>query len=67
VPTTPPSETNDLVSVRLDVPAELADQLMRLQQSNPDGLRRVLAYGVTRRAVFDNMFRDLQGSASRPA
>lgn len=40
------------VSLVVNLPCDLADEVERLQQTDPEFLERVLAYGLVRRAVF---------------
>lgn len=44
-----------LVSLQLSLPADLAEEVERIQQTDPDFLERVLTYGMIRRAVFDHL------------
>lgn len=41
------------LSVRL--PQPLADEVERVKESDPEVLSRIVAYGVTRRAIFDHL------------
>lgn len=43
------------VSLVLSLPAEIADEVERVQQSDPEFLEQVVAYGMLRRAVFDRL------------
>ena len=43
------------VSLVLSLPTELADEVERMQQSDPEFLEQVVAYGMLRRAVFDRL------------
>ncbi|MEE9132289.1 MAG: hypothetical protein V3U13_01895 [Gemmatimonadota bacterium] len=36
----------------VNLPLELADEVERLQQTDPEFIEKVLAYGLVRRAVF---------------
>jgi hypothetical protein len=40
------------VNLVVDLPADLADEVERVQQSDPDFIEKVLTYGLVRRAVF---------------
>ncbi len=40
------------VSLVVNLPADLADEVERVQQSDPEFFEKVLAYGLVRRAVF---------------
>ncbi len=44
-----------LVSLVVNVPSELADELERVQKTEPEFLERLLTYGMIRRAVFDHL------------
>ncbi len=48
------------VTLVLNLPTELADEVERVQQTEPEFLEKVLAYGLVRRAVFAR----LQGVAA---
>lgn len=48
------------VNLVVNLPADLADEVERVQQSDPEFIERVLAYGLVRRAVFAR----LQGVAA---
>jgi hypothetical protein len=43
------------IDLRLRLPQPLADEVERVKESNPDVLSRIVAYGVTRRAIFDHL------------
>ncbi len=47
------------VSLVLRLPSELADEVERVQQTDPEFLERVVEYGIVRKAIFDR----LQGAA----
>ena len=49
------------VSLVVNVPCELADELERIQQTEPEFLERLLTYGMIRRAVHDQLYDHLQG------
>ncbi len=40
------------VNLVVNLPLELADEVERLQQTDPEFIEKVLAYGLVRRAVF---------------
>jgi hypothetical protein len=48
------------VNLVVNLPADLADEVERVQQSDPEFIAKVLAYGIVRRAVFAR----LQGVAA---
>jgi hypothetical protein len=48
------------VNLVVNLPVELADEVERVQQNDPEFIERVLAYGLVRRAVFAR----LQGVAA---
>ena len=48
------------VNLVLDLPNDLADEVERVHESDPEFLQKVLAYGMMRRAVFSS----LQGVAA---
>lgn len=41
----------------LDLPSDLADDVERVRQENPDLLRRIIRYGLTRRAIYHELDR----------
>ena len=43
------------VNLVLSLPSQLADEVERVQQTNPELLVRVLEYGMIRHAVFDHL------------
>lgn len=43
------------IDLRVRLPQQLADEAERVKESNPDVLSRILAYGLTRRAIFDHL------------
>jgi hypothetical protein len=43
------------VELRVRLPQPLADEVMRVKESDPEVLSRIVAYGVTRRAIFDHL------------
>lgn len=40
------------VNLVVTLPADLADEVERVQQTDPEFIERLLAYGLVRRAVF---------------
>jgi hypothetical protein len=42
-----------------DLPLEIAEQVQRAQASDPEMLRRVMVYAMTRNAVFETLSRRL--------
>jgi hypothetical protein len=40
------------VNLIVNLPADLADEVERVQQDDPEFFEKVLAYGLVRRAVF---------------
>lgn len=50
------------VDLRVRLPQRLADEVERVKEVDPEILSRIVAYGVTRRAIFDHlMVRDRGG------
>jgi hypothetical protein len=43
------------VELRVRLPQPLADEVERVKESDPEVLSRIVAYGVTRRAIFDHL------------
>lgn len=41
------------VDLRVHLPQRLADEVERVRESDPEALTRIVAYGVTRRLIFD--------------
>lgn len=54
------------VEIVLQLPEELADDVERLRQSDPEFLRKVIHYGLTRRAMFQELDRSFRSTASEP-
>lgn len=48
------------VSLVVNLPTQLADEVERVQETDPEFIQRVLTYGLVRRAVFAR----LQGVAA---
>jgi hypothetical protein len=43
------------VDLRVRLPQRLADEVERVKANDPELLNRIVAYGVTRRAIFDHL------------
>lgn len=43
------------VQLRVRLPQPLVAEVERVRESDPDALSRILAYGLTRRAIFDHL------------
>lgn len=43
------------VELRVRLPQPLADEVERVREIDPEALSRIVAYGVTRRAIFDHL------------
>lgn len=43
------------IELRVRLPQALADEAERVKESDPDVLDRIVAYGLTRRAIFDHL------------
>lgn len=43
------------VDLRVRLPRTLAAEAEEVQRRDPDALSRILAYGLTRRAIFDHL------------
>lgn len=39
--------------LHIRLPQPLAEEVERMRQSDPEALARIIAYGVTRRVIFD--------------
>lgn len=52
------------MNISVTLPSDLADEVERLQQTEPEFLQNVLTYGLMRRAVFAHLL-DVTGSLSR--
>ncbi len=50
------------IDLRLRLPQPLADEVERVKESDPEVLSRIVAYGVTRRAIFDHLVARESGS-----
>ncbi|HZJ48021.1 MAG TPA: hypothetical protein VFD97_03160 [Acidimicrobiia bacterium] len=45
----------------LDLPPEMAETMERYKRSEPELLKQMIVYGMTRKVIFDSL---VQGSAS---
>jgi hypothetical protein len=43
------------VDLRVRLPQRLADEVERVKETDPEALSRIVAYGVTRRAIYDHL------------
>ncbi len=43
------------VDFRVHLPQRLADDVERVRDGDPEALTRIVAYGVTRRLIFDHL------------
>ncbi len=43
------------VDFRMHIPQRLADEVERVRDGDPEALTRIVAYGVTRRLIFDHL------------
>ncbi|MGK7311329.1 MAG: hypothetical protein ACN0LA_03745 [Candidatus Longimicrobiales bacterium M2_2A_002] len=43
------------IELRVRLPRPLAKAVERAQESDPEALNRIVAYGVTRRLIFDHL------------
>lgn len=51
-----PQASRPLVDVMIrvaDLPQDVAEQVEQVQQESPEILRKILMYGMTRRAIFE--------------
>jgi hypothetical protein len=57
------------VELHVQLPQSLADEVQRVKENDPEALSRIVAYGVTRRAIFDHLVdrSGLDRLPSRPA
>ena len=53
------------IELRVRLPKSLAEEYERLKESDPEVLKRILAYGLTRRAIFDHLV--ARGGVVEPA
>lgn len=55
-PNRPESMTEtSAIELRVRLPRPLAEEVERVKESDPDALSRIVAYGVTRRMIFDHL------------
>lgn len=47
------------VSLTLDLPASIAEEVQQIQQQDPVMLSRIVTYGVTRAAIFETLLEKL--------
>lgn len=52
------------IELRVRLPQPVADEVERVREADPEALSRILAYGVTRRAIFDHLV--ARGGMSEP-
>lgn len=43
------------VDLRVRLPQRVADEVERVKEKDPEMLSRIVAYGVTRRVIFDHL------------
>lgn len=43
------------IELHVRLPQVLADEVERVRDSDPEVMSRIVAYGVTRRAIFDHL------------
>ena len=43
------------IDLRVRLPRPLAEEVERVKESDPEALNRIVAYGVTRRMIFDHL------------
>lgn len=43
------------IDLHIRLPQPVADEVERVRERDPEALSRILAYGVTRRAIFDHL------------
>lgn len=57
----------DTCSINLEVrlPRDIAAAASEMQETDPEFLSRVLVYGLTRRAIFEHLREQKQGSDAR--
>lgn len=48
------TETN-AIDLRVRLPRPLAEEVERVKETDPEALDRIVAYGVTRRMIFDHL------------
>lgn len=52
------------IELRVRLPRPLAKEVERVKESDPEALQRIVAYGVTRRLIFDHLV--ARGGAAEP-
>jgi hypothetical protein len=45
------------IDLRVRLPQQVAEEVERVRKADPTVLNRIVAYGVTRRAIFDHLVR----------
>lgn len=43
------------IELHVRLPQSLVDEVERVRESDPEVLNRIVAYGLTRRAIFDHL------------
>ena len=54
------------IELHVRLPRSLADEVERVKESDPEVLNRIVAYGVTRRAIFDHLVAREAGGGWQP-
>lgn len=49
------------VELVLDLPPELADDVEQVRKQDPELLQRIIRYGLTRRAIYEELDRSVPG------
>lgn len=49
------------VELVLDLPPELADDVEQVRKRDPELLQRIIRYGLTRRAIYQELDRSVPG------
>ena len=52
------------IELRVRLPRPLAKEVEQVKESDPEALQRIVAYGVTRRLIFDHLV--ARGGAVEP-
>lgn len=54
------------VDLHVHLPQRLADDVERVREGDPEALTRIVAYGVTRRLIFDHLLArgEMEGSGA---
>lgn len=47
--------------LQIRLPQPLAEEVERMRESDPEALARIIAYGVTRRVIFDYLVSRAEG------